>query len=261
MSPVRLAGWGNAAEPPRVLVTRAPHQASALGDALVAHGLRVASVATIALAPPSDDYAVLDREITRLDEYDWLLFTSANAVAVFAERLEDEAVPLTCGIASIGAATSKALRDAGFPVKLQAQTAVAESLAKALLPHARGAQMLLVRAETGRDVLPDTLSAAGADVTLAPAYKTVSPPESIERLKRALPTVNAVTFTSSSSVENFFALLQASGEALPAGVVLASIGPVTSATLRELGYKPAIEAREATVASLASAVAIALRNR
>lgn len=249
------------ADAPRVLVTRAPHQASALGDALVAHGLRVASVATIALEPPSDDYAVLDREITRLDEYDWLLFTSANAVTLFAERLEDEAVPLSCSIASVGPATSKALRDAGFPVKLQAQTAVAESLAKVLLPHANGAQMLFVRAETGRDVLVDLLTAAGADVTLAPAYRTVSPPESIQRLKVALPTVDAVTFTSSSSAENFFNLLQASGESLPEGVVLASIGPVTSATMRELGHKPSIEAREATVASLASAVAIALRNR
>lgn len=251
--------WGNSA--PRVLVTRAPHQASALGDALVAHGLRLASVATIALAPPSDDYAMLDREITRLDEYDWVLFTSANAVAVFAERLEDERVPLTCGIASIGAATSKALRDAGFPVKLQAQTAVAESLAKALLPHAMGAQMLLVRAETGRDVLNDLLTAAGAEVTLAAAYRTVLPPESVDRLKRELPTVDAVTFTSSSSVDNFFALLQATGQALPPEIVLASIGPVTSATLREQGHTPTVEAREATVASLASAVATALRDR
>lgn len=246
---------------PRVLVTRAPHQASALGDALVANGLRVVSVATIALAPPTDDYAVLDREITRLDEYDWLLFTSANAVAVFAERLEDEAVPLSCGIASIGAATSKALREAGFPVKLQAQTAVAESLAKALLPHAKGAQMLLVRAEAGRDVLVDLLSEAGAEITLAPAYRTVLPTESVDRLKRELPAVDAVTFTSSSSVDNFFTLLEATGQQLSDETVLASIGPVTSATLRERGHKPSVEAREATVASLASAVATALRER
>lgn len=250
--------WGNSA--PRVLVTRAPHQASALGDALVAHGLRVASVATIALVPPSDEYATLDREITRLDEYDWVLFTSANAVAIFAERLEDERVPLTCGIASIGTATSKALREAGLPVKLQAQTAVAESLAKALLPHAKGAQMLLVRAEAGRDVLLDLLTDAGAEVMLAPAYRTVLPQESVDRLRRELPTVAAVTFTSSSSVGNFFALLQATGQPLPPEMVLASIGPVTSATLREHGHKPTIEAREATVASLASAVATALRN-
>ncbi len=255
------AGRRGAGAAPRVLVTRAPHQASALGDALVAHGLRVVSVATIALAPPSDDYTTLDREITRLDEYDWLLFTSANAVAVFAERLEDERVPLTCGIASIGAATSKALRDAGFPVKLQAPTAVAESLAKALLPHANGAQMLLVRAESGRDVLLDVLAEAGAEVTLAPAYRTVLPSDSVDRLRRELPTVDAVTFTSSSSVDNFFALLQATGQPLPPEMVLASIGPVTSATLRDHGQRPTIEARDATVASLASAVATALRDR
>jgi uroporphyrinogen-III synthase len=246
---------------PRVLVTRAPHQASALGDALAAHGLRIASVPTIALAPPEDDYATLDRCIVRLDEFDWLLFTSANAVAVFAERLEDQAVPLSCGIASIGTATSKALRDAGFPVRLQAQTAVAESLAKSLLPHARNASMLLVRAEQGRDVLIDTLEEAGAEVTLAPAYRTVIPTESVERLKRELPTVDAITFTSSSSVQNLFALLDAGGLTLPREMVLASIGPITTASLKDMGYKPTVEAREATVVSLASAVATALRHR
>lgn len=249
------------AQAPRVLVTRAPHQASALGDALADLRLRVASVATITLAPPTDEYETLDRELTRLDEYDWLLFTSANAVAVFAEHLEDEAVPLSCGIASIGAATSKALREAGFPVRLQAPTAVAESLARALVPHAKGARMLLVRAETGRDVLVEQLTAAGAEVTLAPAYQTVIPQESVERLRRELPTVDAVTFTSSSSVDNFFALLEAAGLALSPSMVLASIGPVTSATLRDHGRKPTIEAREPSVMSLASAVATALRLR
>ena len=241
-----------------MLVTRAPHQASALGDALAAHGLRVVSIATIALAPPSDDYATLDREIIRLDEYDWLLFTSVNAVAVFAERLEDQAVPLSCGIASIGAATSKALRAAGFPVRLQAQTAMAESLAKAMLPHARNARMLLVRAEAGRDVLIDQLTAGGAEVALAPAYRTIIPVESAERLRRELPAVDAITFTSSSSVHNLFELIKAARLTLKPDVTLASIGPVTTATLRDIGYAPQIEAREASIPALASAVAAAL---
>jgi uroporphyrinogen-III synthase len=244
----------------RVLVTRAPHQASALGDALIAYGLRVVSIPTIALTPPTDEYAMLDRELTRLDEYDWLLFTSANAVAVFAERLEDQAVPLSCGIASIGAATSKALREAGFPVRLQAQTAVAESLAKSLLPHAKNARMLLVRAEQGRDVLIDTLTEAGAEVTLAPAYRSIIPVESVDRLRRELPTVDAITFTSSSAVQNLFALLDAAKVTLPDSVVLASIGPITTATLLELGHKPHVEARDASVSALAGAVATALRN-
>jgi len=246
---------------PRVLVTRAPHQASALGDALAAHGLRIASVPTIALVPPSDEYVTLDRSIMRLDEFDWLLFTSANAVAVFAERLEDQGVPLTCGIASIGAATTRALRDAGFPVKLQAQTAVAESLARSLVPHAKNATMLLVRAEQGRDVLIEMLEAAGADVTLAPAYRTVIPTESTDRLKRELPTVDAITFTSSSSVQNLFALLEAAGLTLPKNIALASIGPITTATLKDFGHPPTVEAKESTVAALASAVATALRHR
>jgi uroporphyrinogen-III synthase len=247
--------------PPRVLVTRAPHQASALGDALIAHGLRVVSIPTIALVPPTDEYATLDRELTRLDEYDWLLFTSANAVAVFAERLEDQAVPLSCGIASIGAATSKALRDAGFPVRLQAQTAVAESLAKSLLPHAKNATMLLIRSEQGRDILIETLTEAGAEVTLAPAYRTVIPTESTDRLKRELPTVDAITFTSSSAVTNLLALLEAAGLTIPPTVKLASIGPITTATLKEHGLKPTVESVDASVQALAAAVATSLRDR
>jgi uroporphyrinogen-III synthase len=247
--------------PPRVLVTRAPHQASALGDALIAHGLRVVSIPTIALIPPTDEYATLDRELTRLDDYDWLLFTSANAVAVFAERLEDQAVPLSCGIASIGAATSKALRDAGFPVRVQAQTAVAESLAKSLLPHAKNANMLLIRSEQGRDILIETLTEAGAEVTLAPAYRSVIPTESTDRLKRELPTVDAITFTSSSAVTNLMALLEAAGLTIPPNVKLASIGPITTATMKEHGLKPAVESVDASVQALAAAVATSLRDR
>ncbi len=246
--------------PPRVLVTRAPHQASELGDALIAHGLHVVSVPTIQLAPPTDDYLTLDRELTRLDEYDWLIFTSANAVGVFAERLDEVGVPLTCKIASIGAATSQALRQAGFPVRLQPHTAVAEALAKALLPHARDARMLLVRAEQGRDVLIETLTDAGAEITLAPAYRTTVPTQSVDLLKRELPRVDAITFTSSSSVTNLFALLEAARLTLPPKIVTASIGPVTTATLRQHGHTATAEAREATVQSLAAAVVAALRD-
>lgn len=244
----------------RVLVTRAAHQASALGDALVAQGLRVVAIPTIELAPPSDDYASLDAELARLDKFDWLLFTSANAVSVFAERLEGEAVPLTCRIASIGAATSTALKAHEIRVDLQPPQAFAESLAQALVPHARGASILLVRAEQGRDVLPQTLREAGAEVVLAAAYSNVVPSLSAARLQREMPTVDAITLTSSSAVHHLFALFQASGLELNRDVVLASIGPVTSATLREYGYAPAVEAAEASTAALASAVATALRG-
>ena len=110
----------------RVLVTRAAHQASALGDALASHGLLVVSIPAIALEPPADGYASLHAAMEALDTFDWLLFTSANAVQVFAEQREElDVEEVTCRIGSIGAATSRALRDAGLRVDLQPDVAVA----------------------------------------------------------------------------------------------------------------------------------------
>ncbi len=245
----------------RVLVTRAAHQASALGDALAAYGLLVVSIPTIALEPPSDDYAALHAAMEELESFDWLLFTSANAVAVFAEQREELGVDeVPCRIASIGAATSRALRDAGLRVDLQPETAVAEAFARALRPHARAKRMLLVRAESARDVLPVELIRAGADLTIAAAYRTVVPAESVEALRRELPAVAAVTFTSSSAVRNLLELCEAAGVTLPAAAVLASIGPITSATLREAGLRVGMEASVAQVEVLASELARTLRR-
>ncbi len=239
-----------------MLVTRAAHQASALGDALAAYGLLVVSIPSIALEPPTDEYAGLHAALEQLDAFDWLLFTSANAVAVFAEQREElEVEEVPCRVASIGAATSRALRDAGLHVDLQAEVGVAESLVRALKPHARGKRMLLVRAEAVRDVLPVEMERAGAAVTVAAAYRTVVPLESVEALKRELPRVAAVTFTSSSAVVNLLELCDAAGCTLPSAAVLASIGPITSQTLRERGYTPAVEASQASVEVLASQLA------
>ena len=245
----------------RVLVTRAAHQASALGDALAAHGLLVVAIPAIAMEPPSDGYAALHAAMDDLAGIEWLVFTSANAVAVFAEQREElgvEEVP--CRIASIGAATSRAVRDAGLRVDLQPEVAVAESLAAALKLRVRGRRVLLVRAETARNVLPLELERCGAEVTIAAAYRTVVPAESMEALRREFAGIAAVTFTSSSAVRNLLELCDAAGVTLPATVVLASIGPITSATLRELGYEPAVEAPTPQVEVLASELARYLRK-
>lgn len=240
----------------RVLVTRASHQASSLGDALAARGLTVVAIPALAIEPPGDSYGALHEQLGQLDEFDWLLFTSANAVEVFArerEELDIEDVP--CRIASIGAATSRALRAAGLPVDLQPATAVSEAFAAILRPHAPGRRMLLVQAERARDVLPRVLQQAGADLVTVPAYRTVTPPESAEALVREMPRLHAITFTSSSSVRNLIDLCESAGVKLSREVVLASIGPVTSQTLRECGYQPQVEAPVADVEVLASALA------
>ena len=246
----------------RVLVTRASHQASALGDALSARGLTVVAIPTIAMEPPGDSYAALHAELRRLDEFDWLLFTSANAVQVFAREREELGMgDVPCRIGSIGAATSRALRAADLSVDLQPHTAVSEAFAAALQPHARGKRMLLVQAESARDVLPRALRNAGSELVTVPAYRTVVPPGSVEALGREMPRLDAITFTSSSSVRNLVELSEAANVALPPRIVLASIGPVTSQTLRECGYEPQVEAPMAEVEVMASALARYLERR
>ncbi len=133
---------------------------------------------------------------------------------------------------------------------------VAESLAQALLPHAPGASMLLVRAAVARDALPEALTAAGAKVIVADAYRSVIPTQSAARLQMLFSNAppDAITFTSASTAENLKALLDAAGLALPANVILASIGPITSQAMRKLGLEPTVEAAEATIPALVEAL-------
>jgi uroporphyrinogen-III synthase len=259
---------------PRVLVTRAPHQASALADALCALDAEPVVVPAIEIAE-LESYAALDTSLAQLCAFDWVVFTSANAVAVFQQRLKLVEAAITAKpsrprVAAIGAATVQALETHGWRADLVAPQAVAESLAEALAPLARRgdgspARFLLVRAEQARDVLPAALCAAGAEVAIAPAYRTVMPEGSLEKMRAVFAAadcgVDAVTFTSSSSVRNFFALLDAAGVVLPQSVLRASIGPITSAALREFGYEADVEAGDALVGSLAGAVMRALREK
>ena len=239
--------------PKRVLVTRSRQQASALAAELETLGLEPILIPTIALAPPAS-YAALDAALARLPTFDWLLFTSANAAEAFAQRMahlnptpppnrrpilprprprallgakaantaQSETAPpnpTQPRIAAIGPATARALTAAGLKPDLVPPQAVAESLAEALLPHAPGARMLLIRAETARDTLPDTLRAAGAELTVAPAYRNLIPPDSLPLLQTlfANPAAwpDAITFTSSSTAPNLLALLEAAGLTLP----------------------------------------------
>jgi uroporphyrinogen-III synthase len=172
-------------------------------------------------------------------------------------------------VAAIGPATARALQAAGWSSDLMGPSAVAESLTAALLPYARQpdgspTRFLLVRAEVARDHLPETLRAAGAEVTIAPAYRTVIPASSIAQLQSLFGTrerwPDAVTFTSSSTASNLHTLLEESGLALPPEIIRVSIGPITSRTLRELNLPPHAEAREPTVAALAEAVISALNG-
>lgn len=250
---------------PRILVTRSAHQTSTLAEALRALGADPILIPTISLAPPTT-FAPLDAAIANLSSFHWLLFTSANAVQAFAHRAN---LPLsfTPAIAAIGPATALALAGIGLTPTLIPPTAVAESLAAALLPHAlqpnrAATRMLLLRAEHARDHLPETLRSAGAHLTVAPVYRNLIPHDSIPLLQALFRTPetwpNAITFTSSSTATNLLTLLDAAHLTLPEPILRASIGPITSATLRTLGLPPHIESPQANIPSLVHTLAQAL---
>lgn len=243
----------------RILVTRPRGQASRLADLLTAAGATPILLPTIEIAPPAS-FCALDAALITLRTFDWLLFTSANAVEAFAARGRRLCVPVHARrIAAIGSATAAAVRACGLAVDvdLLPPRAVAESFAEALLPFAAGASMLLVRAADARDHLPETLTAHGASVTIATAYRTLLAQDSVAELRRLLVSEppDAITFTSASTARNLHALLTETGAGVPPAVVLASIGPVTSEAMRELAFAPIVEARDATMTSLVLALA------
>ena len=247
----------------RVLVTRAARQGSELAEHLRALGANPVLVPAIETMEPTS-LDPLNGALSHLDRFDWLLFTSANAVEALACHIGNRPLRFAGKVAAIGPATARALHPLGLSADLIPTQAVAESLTEALLDHARQAdgaatRFLLLRAEEAREQLPTALRAAGAEVVIVPAYRTVIPESSktlVQRLFRdgAEAPIEAVTFTSSSTARNFLALCDMSGVTPPHGAKRVSIGPITSQTLAELGFPADAEAREATVASLAEAV-------
>ena len=242
----------------RVLITRPEGQGSSLASALEEQGAEAIQLATIAIAPPAS-FCALDAALVTLRTYDWLVFTSANAVKAFAaraQRLGLSANPRK--IAVIGPATARAVLEAGIAdrIDLQPSRFVAEALAEALTPEVKSKRILLVRAAVARDILPLALEQAGAEVTLAEAYRNVIPRESTERLRElfAKNPPDLATFTSASTVDNLAALLAADGLVLPEQTRLASIGPITSGAIRDHGWRVSAEAQEATIAGLVTAI-------
>jgi uroporphyrinogen-III synthase len=242
----------------RVLITRTRRQASDLAAQLEALGATIILVPTIEIVPP-DSFSALDAALTCLRTYDWLLFTSANAVEAFhrrAQLLHLTQLPKKIGV--IGPATLSAANAIGLAVDLVPPQYVAESLTAALLPDAAGKSFLLVRAAEARDHLPEILTAAGATVTIAEAYRNQLPPDSIPALQAlfAAPETypDVITFTSASTARNLVVLLEAANLTLPPNIALASIGPITSDVLRDLGHEPTIEAPEPTIPALVKAI-------
>jgi uroporphyrinogen-III synthase len=246
----------------RVLVGRARHQASALSAELRMLGAIVLEIPFIEIRKPRS-FQALDSALKNLAGYDWLILTSVNGVEAMWERLSKLRLTGTLKhlrIAAIGPATSKAMEQHGVKVDVVPKEYVAESVVHSLRRRVRGKRVLLVRAKVARDVIPRELRKAGARVDVVEAYETVLPQSSRTQLRSALQNPrrrpHVITFTSSSTVRNFVALL-GSRRAKIEGIQLASIGPVTSSTLRELGLRVDITAKKFTIPGLVKAIVLA----
>ena len=243
-------------------MSRAREQAEVLSSELRDLGAIVIEIPFIEIRRPRS-YKPLDQALRRLNEYDWLILTSVNGVKALWERLawlklSNERVE-HLHVAAIGPATKHAIEKRGMHVDVMPEEYVAESVVKRLRNKVRGKRVLLVRAKVARDVIPQELRRARAKVNVVEAYETVAPQTSRQLLLSVLRDPkrrpDVITFTSSSTVRNFAAMLrQQNADQLLDGVRLASIGPVTSATLQELGFSVDIEAKKFTMPGLIKAI-------
>ena len=250
-----------------MLVSRAKKQAGALSSTLKALGCQVIEIPFIEIRKPTS-YKSLDTALSNLATYDWLILTSVNGVDALFERMAKRKVDAFAlshlKIAAIGPATRKAIENQGCAVAVTPKKYIAESVVAVLHKRVKGKRVLLVRAKVARDVIPRELRKAGAKVDVIEAYETVVPKSSARRLRAVLASKrkpHAITFTSSSTVKNFVSLLglRSARAALKKsapnhGVHSASIGSVTSATLREFGLPVDIEAKTFDIPGLVAAI-------
>ena len=250
----------------RILVTRARAQAADLGDKLAVLGAEPILFPTIEIAP-MEDYAVLDKAIANLENYRWIIFTSVNGVAAFWNRLDQAGCEnlRRLKVAAIGPATAQALAKRGVRTEFIPEEYVAERILDGL-GNVEAQWILLPRAEMAREALADELERRGAVVHETAAYRTLPAapdPHGLEELRRG---VDAITFTSSSTVRNFVSLLSGefkSVDRLGSGgapllslgrAAIACIGPITAQTAREVGLPVDVMAKEYTMDGLVAAL-------
>jgi uroporphyrinogen-III synthase len=267
----------------RVLVTRAAQQAGKLSEALRAQGAIPVEVPLLEILPP-ESFLPFDAALQRLSSYDWLILSSANAVRAFVERAATLGIPLHPSqadsqaerpsqspdsrqkeealhgfprLAVVGRATAEAARKTNLTVTVVPEKYLAESLITALHTFGlAGKRFLLARAAIARDLIPEALREAGAEVEVVDAYRNQMPEGAIDQLRAAMSEgVEVATFTSSSSATHLLEATQAAGISWPIpGVAAVSIGPITSATLRELSWEVAAEADPHDIPGLVAAV-------
>jgi uroporphyrinogen III methyltransferase / synthase len=244
-----------------ILVTRAADQAGEFSKLLAEKGASVFECPTISLVPP-ESYAELDSAIERLSSFDWTIFTSANAVGFFFDRIAAKGLDSrafgSCRVCAVGPKTAALLASRGIkpdlvPPDYKAEGVVAE-FGRMMM---KGKKVLFPRADKAREVIPAALGEMGAVVTAPVAYRNIIPDSIPEKALQALEEqrIHCVTFTSSSTAENLAAVL---GEnrmlRLLEGVKVAAIGPVTAKTCRELGLNVDIEPEKYTLENMTEAI-------
>ena len=251
-----------------MLVGRARHQASALSAGLKELGAEVIEIPFIEIRP-ARSYKPFDSALKKISRYDWLILTSVNGVEALEARLQSLKMSpqalAKLNIAAIGPSTRAAVEKLGLKVQIVPKQYVAESVVESLRGKVDGKRVLLARAKVARDVIPSELRKMGARVDVVEAYETVVPKSSQKEIRGLMSNPklrpDVITFTSSSTARNFVQLSggktrgqECARHADLNGIQFASIGPITSATLRELGLPVDIEASEYTIPGLIQAI-------
>ncbi|MCP4672211.1 MAG: uroporphyrinogen-III synthase, partial [Desulfobacula sp.] len=244
-----------------IVITRARSQASDLVSKLSKLGAQCIEIPTIKIAPP-EDIKPLKESIRNINNYDWLVFTSVNGVKFFFDVLFDMGKDVRIlghlKFACIGPVTKERLQDYGIISDILPETYRAESVIDAFTSfEIKNKKILLPRAKKARSILPEELTKMGADVDEITAYETLLDIQEKEKLVTLLENhkIDAITFTSSSTVSNFMSLLDSQNtEKLLKNIVTASIGPITTKTGETFNIKPDIEAKEYTIQGLVDAL-------
>lgn len=248
----------------RIMVTRTREQASDLVAGLEEMGANCIEFATISIGPP-DSWDILDDALTDLGRFDWLLFTSINAIHCFFRHLDEKGLDSRAlggtRVAAVGSTTADVLRNYGIKADLLPEKFTGDGLAESLLKMGvHRSRILLPRAAKARESLPERLRKGGAEVVVAPVYKNVRPDSHGEELRTMFleKQVDMVTFTSSSTVTNFLHMLgeedQERRKTLLGKTKIASIGPITSKTAEEAGLSVDVQPETFTIPSLVDSI-------
>jgi uroporphyrinogen III methyltransferase/synthase len=254
----------------RILITRARDQSAKFATQLKELGAEVIEFPTIEIAPPLS-WVGLDRAIDQLKSYDWVIFTSINGVNFFWQRLREKGkephLPSSLKVCAIGPATANQLKEKELRVDFTPNEFMAEAILMGLEKMAiKGKRILLARARKTRDILPKGLKKMGAEIDVVETYRTIRPRGGAKRLKHLLTdgNIDAITFTSSSTVNHFAELLKKEDlKKLLRNIAIASIGPITSRTAKGWGMRVQIQPKQYTIPALTRAIAnhFASKNR